>query len=550
MGTDRDDSPSLPAQPPSPEVQAPTPAERLHELSRMLRRRWLLIAFMVVLVTGAALASSLRAPDEYDATAKLLLRENEPIEALLGRTPGAAPADPEREANTKVALIKLDAVADRVARKLSLRLPAEELLDKVSTEVEATSDIVAITVRDRDPDQAARLATAFAQEYVAFRRGSARSSIDEAAELARSRLRSLTPEEQASEEGRQLEGRLRELEIAASLQTGGVEVVRLAAIPRSPATTPPLLIGLLGLFLGLVVAVFVALILEFADRRLKDEEEAQAVFELPLLATIPRPSRGLGAVILDGDRDLEEAYGTLAANVVFSVRSRELGALMITSARAADGKTSVTLGLARALKTLGKRVIVVEADLHDPRFVQSFDLEQRGGLSSLLAEVGTLENELVALDAYSGNRATKDGSHHGASVSILPAGPVPPNPSAMLARPVMGSILHECRQLADVVLIDTAPVGLVHEPLTLVNHVDGVLLVSRLQWTKQDAARRTMRLLRQVNAPVMGLVVTGGERQQGYYGDLNTRHYGRPQPKPKPTLRLKRKPKPKTTTPA
>ncbi len=516
----------------------------------MLRRRWLLIAFMVVLVTGAALASSLRAPDEYDATAKLLLRENEPIEALLGRTPGAAPADPEREANTKVALIKLDAVADRVARKLSLRLPAEELLDKVSTEVEATSDIVAITVRDRDPDQAARLATAFAQEYVAFRRGSARSSIDEAAELARSRLRSLTPEEQASEEGRQLGGRLRELEIAASLQTGGVEVIRLAAIPRSPATPPPLLSGLLGLFLGLVLAVFVALILEFADRRLKDEEEAQAVFELPLLATIPRPSRGSGKVILDGDRDLEEAYGTLAANVVFSIRSRELGALMITSARAEDGKTSVALGLARALKTLGQRVIVVEADLHHPRFVQTFDIEQRGGLSSLLAEVGTLEDELVALDAYSGNRATKAGSHNGASVSILSAGPVPPNPSAMLARPVMGSILDECRQLADLVLIDTAPVGLVHEPLTLANHVDGVLLVSRLQWTKQDAARRTMRLLRQVNAPVMGLVLTGGERQQGYYGDLDTRHYGRPQPKPKPTLRLKRKPKPKTTTPA
>ncbi len=550
MGTDRDDSPSLPAQPPSPEVQAPTPVERLHELSRMLRRRWLLIAFMVVLVTGAALASSLRAPDEYDATAKLLLRENEPIEALLGRTPGAAPADPEREANTKVALIKLDAVADRVARKLSLRLPAEELLDKVSTEVEATSDIVAITVRDRDPDQAARLATAFAQEYVAFRRRSARSSIDEAAELASSRLRSLTPEEQASEEGRQLGGRLRELEIAASLQTGGVEVIRLAAIPRGPATLPPLLNGLLGLFLGLVLAVFVALILEFADRRLKDEEEAQAVFELPLLATIPRPSRGSGKVILDGDRDLEEAYGTLAANVVFSIRSRELGALMITSARAEDGKTSVTLGLARALKTLGQRVIVVEADLHHPRFVQTFDIEQRGGLSSLLAEVGTLEDELVALDAYSGNRATKAGSHNGASVSILSAGPVPPNPSAMLARPVMGSILDECRQLADVVLIDTAPVGLVHDPLTLVNHVDGVLLVSRLQWTKQDAARRMMRLLRQVNAPVMGLVLTGGERQQGYYGDLDTRHYGRPQPKPKPTLRLKRKPKPKTTTPA
>ncbi|MEJ7790011.1 MAG: hypothetical protein WKF29_09030, partial [Thermoleophilaceae bacterium] len=79
----------------------------------------------------------------------------------------------------------------------------------------------------------------------------------------------------------------------------------------------------------------------------------------------------------------------------------------------------------------------------------------------------------------------------------------------------------------------TAPVGLVHDPLTLVNHVDDVILVSRLGYTTEDAARQTLRTLRQVSASVLGVVLTGGERIAGYYGDADSRHYGRPKSKPK-----------------
>lgn len=132
-----------------------------------------------------------------------------------------------------------------------------------------------------------------------------------------------------------------------------------------------------------------------------------------------------------------------------------------------------------------------------------------------------------------GSHPEADDGTNGAAFEVLPAGPVPPNAGAMLSRPVMGRILDECRQYADVVLIDTAPVGLVHDPLTLVNHVDGVILVSRIGQTTKDAARQTVHNLRQVSASVLGVVLTGGERLAGYYGDADSRHYGRPQSKRK-----------------
>lgn len=518
---------------PSLGAQSQTSGERLRELVNALRRRWKLIASIVALTTAAALAVSLTSTEQYDATAKLLLRDSEPIDALVARPNGGAAVDPERETNTKVALIKLETVADRVNRKLGLQRTAADLLGAVSTEVEGTSDIVAITVRDRNPRRAANVANAFAQEYVAFRRKSARGTIDEAAALARSRLATLSEEDRTSPEGRQLEARLRELEIASSLQTGGAEVVRSASVPTSPAVPRPLLTGLLGLLLGLVLAVGVAVTRELLDRRLRDEEDVLATFGLPILATIPKPVRASEGTILRGDHDIDEAYGTLAANVVLSNRAQGRGVLMITSPRAGDGKTSVTFGLAMALTAIGQRVIAVEADLHHPRFVQICDLDQPRGLSSLLAGVGELGDELVALDVSGRSRADAGHKSDRGVFSVLPAGPVPPNAAAMLSRPVMGKILEECRQHADVVLVDTAPVGLVHDPLTLLHHVDDVVLVSRLGRTSRDAARRALRTLGQVNASVLGVVLTGGERVVGYYGDADSRHYGRPTGKPK-----------------
>lgn len=508
--------------------QGPTVAERLQDFSKMLRRRWQLIALVALLTTATALAVSLTSDKQYDATAKLLLREDEPIDALRDRPSGGGAVDPERENNTKLALIKLETVADRVARRLGLGRDATQLLSKVDASVEGNSDIVAVTVRDPDPRLAAQIANGFAREYVAFRQDAARAGIDKAAALARSRLSSLRPEARASEEGRQLEARLRELEIASSLQTGGAEIVRRATVPSSAATPRPVRTGLLGIFLGLLFGVGAAALRELVDRRLRDEVQAQAVLELPILATVPRPVRASNTVLLSGDREIEEGYGTLAANVVFANRDQELGALLVTSPRAGDGKTSVVFGLAKALRTLGKRVIVVEADLHHPRFVQIWNIEQRGGLSSLLAGVGQLKDELVALDTHGEGRIS-NGRGSRASFLVLPAGPVPPNASAMLSRPVMGNIIEQCRKEADIVLVDTAPVGLVHDPLTLVNHVDGVIVVCRLQQTTKDAARRTLRLLGQVGTRIMGVVLTGGERTPGYYGDADYRHYGRPQ---------------------
>lgn len=492
---------------------ARSPAERLREYLRVARRRWIVLVSVTSIVTVVALLLSFTGTKKYDATSVLLLKEGEPVDSILGSSDSVS--DPERESNTQIGLIKLDPVAEGVKEKLDLSTSTSDLLDQVSTEFQGNSDLVSVTVRDEDPRLAAAIATAFATEYVSFRRETARASLEEAATLARDRLESLSPEELASTEGRQLEARLRELEIASSLQTGGVEVVRRASVPVNPAVPRPLLSAFVGLFVGFGLAVMVVILLEFADRRLKEEEEAQEIFELPLLARIPRPTRGTGANALRRDRLWEEAFASLAANLLFLDRESPSSALMVTSPGAGDGKTTLTLGLARALAILGKRVIVVEADLRHPKFAERLALGHEPGFAGVAAAAVDLDQTLVTIDAE------RMEVHHGASrvptFSVLQAGPQLAAPQVVLSRPATAEMLAECRARADFVLIDAPPIGVVHDAITLAGFVDSVLLVARLRWTTKDLARESLRILGQLDLQVLGLALTGTERAESYY---------------------------------
>lgn len=503
---------------------ARSPAERLREYLRVARRRWLVLGLVTCVVAVVALLISLAGTKKYDATAVLLLKEADPVEAILGSSSDVS--DPERESNTQIGLIKLDPVAEAVKKELKLATPTEDLLDQVSTEFQGNSDLVSVTVRDESPRLAADIANAFATEYVDFRRETARASLEEAAALASNRLESLSPEELESTEGRQLEARLRELEIASSLQTGGVEVVRRASVPIDAAVPRPLLSTIVGLLAGFALAVMIVVLLEFADRRLKDEDEAQEILELPLLARIPRPGRGGGDGLFRRDRVLEEAYASLAANLLFLDRETRGSALMITSPGAGDGKTTLSLGLARALSTLNKRVIAVEADLRQPRFAERLGLGPEHGFAGLAAGALGVDDALVEIDATTMQVSQGPGS--GPSFAVLQAGPPLAAPQMVLSQPSTAEILGACRARADFVLVDAPPIGVVHDAITLANFVDTVILVARLNWTTKDVARESVRILRQLNLQVPGLALTGTDRSENYYHREAAVHRGVP----------------------
>jgi succinoglycan biosynthesis transport protein ExoP len=493
-------------------------SRHLLDYLRPVRERWRLVALMVVLTTGIALGVSLSSEKQYEATAQLLLRRDEPINSLLNPTSAGQSSDPERDLNTEVALIKVAPTARAAQRALGLRRSANALLDQVQTETSSTSDIVRVTARDHDPVLAARIANAFAEAYVQFRVESARARYRQAADLAQRQLLSLSPVARDSAEGRELSSRQRELQIASALQTGGAELVRAASVPASPSRPRPKLSGAVGLFLGLILGVGAALSLSLFDRRFKDEQEVEEFFGLPVRAAIQRPARR-GKPLQDAGQ--REGYGLLAANLGLLGAGRTNSTVMITSPGPGEGKTSVTLGIARACAQLGLKVIAIEADLRRPAFARYTDVTASAvtasaGLTGVLAG-SFVARELIWIDPAT-LQHVEDPADEGL-IGLLPAGELPANPQRVLSDPAMNSIVHVARSLADVVLIDTAPLGIVNDSAGVVRIVDGVVVVARLNHTTKDAARRTSRTLDSLDAEVLGLVITdaGGADGRAYY---------------------------------
>ena len=489
-------------------------APQLLDSVRAIRARWRLVAAIVLAVVGVAVGLSVSAAKQYDATAQLLLRGEEPINSLLDPAGSAArSSDPERDLNTEVELIKVGPTARAVQRSLGLSRSTDELLNQVQTETTATSDLVRLRVRDHDPVMAARIANAFAEAYVQFRVNSARSRYRQAADLAQQQLLALSPVDRRTVQGRDLQARQRELQIASALQTGGAELVRRASVPKSASRPRPLLSGALGLVLGLVLGLGAALMLNLVDRRFKDEREVEDFFGMPILATIPRPARR-GSDLNDPAQ--REAYGLLASNLQLATTGRGSSVVMITSPGPGDGKTSVTLGIARAYAQLGLSVIAIEADLRRPAFRRYADVTASAGVTGVLGG-GSIEHELIWLDAAT-LRPSRNGSGGGA-IGLLPAGEIPENPQRALSDPAMNLVVEVARGLADVVLIDTAPIGTVNDATMLGRMVEGVVVVTRLTQTTKDSARRASRSLANLGTDGLGIVVTdsGGAERHAYY---------------------------------
>jgi capsular exopolysaccharide synthesis family protein len=484
---------------------------QLATLTKALRRRWPVVVLIPLMAIAVALVLSLSATKKYEASSKVYINQQNPVQNALDTT-SQTPSDPERDLNSRVDLITVQAVADRVRKQLRLNVSDSDLLNEVTPEVQGTSDIVAIRVRDTQPRRAAAIANAFATQYVATRLESARGAILQAAQLAQHQLASLSPADRAAPQGSQLAQRLRELQIAATLQTGGIEIVSTAKPSFSAVSPRPKLAAALAGVLGLIFAVLVALGLELLDTRIRESADLDP--ERPLLASIPPPRRP-GA---DDDFGVREAYATLATNLRFLNLGRDVSSLVITSPGPREGKTTASLWLSRALAELGLRVITLEADLRRPMF-SSYTNTQRAsvGLSTVLAGITDLEDVIVDIDAATWQPF--DGSATGTYFSVVPCGPVPPNPLGLLSSPEMADTVKRARASADVVVIDTPPVGAVNDAVTVAELVDGIAVVVKVGQSRREPLTRSLSVLDRLPTPVLGFILTNGPREdRSYYG--------------------------------
>jgi non-specific protein-tyrosine kinase len=188
-----------------------------------------------------------------------------------------------------------------------------------------------------------------------------------------------------------------------------------------------------------------------------------------------------------------EAYRTLRLNLQYASVDAPLQALLVASASADEGRTTVAANLAIAAAEAGRQVVLADCDLREPAVHQRFGLSEAPGLTELL--IDELDPAPLRETATPGLR-------------VLTAGRTPPNPGELVASRRLASTLASLRTCCELLILDSPPVGVVGDAAVLATLVDGVLFVARTGRTKRDDARRAREQLDRVGARLLGTVLT------------------------------------------
>jgi polysaccharide biosynthesis transport protein len=300
-----------------------------------------------------------------------------------------------------------------------------------------------------------------------------------------------------------------------ALRANSIYIVERANLPTSPSaprTGVNLLLGLLG---GLVAGVMLAFLFENQDATLRTREQIEGVTQPPIIGEIPAAKDRLQIVHSNnGHRPQMEAFRRLRVNILAAETEVISRTVLVTSAEAGAGKTTVAANLAVTIAQSGRRVVLVDCNMHNPQLHTLFDLPNETGLTSVLtgelSVVGaTLKTRIPRLHVLTSGHLLHDELKWLGPPEIVPAGLMDRLSQGveLLGSPKMAAILRELKAEYDTVLLDTAAMLTATDAAVLVPLVDEVVLVVARDRSQREAIRSIQRQLENVHAKSIGVVV-------------------------------------------
>jgi len=424
-----------------------------------------------VVLAGAALATAL-SPKVYEATTRLFVSTSGSSDssALLSGSNFT-----QQRVKSYADVITTPNVLDPVIATLGLKTTAAKLGDQITATVPLDTVLIEVTVTNTNPRVAAQVADAV---------------------------------------GKQFTRTVADLESVSKGQSSPVKVTVVSAptVPTAPISPKPTRNLAMGVVLGLLLGLGLALLRDLLDTTLKNEKDCSEVTDATVIGGIafdPEASKNPLIVQADPHGARAEAFRTLRTNLQFVDAASHPRSIVITSSVPGEGKTTTTANLAITMAAGGPRICVVEADLRRPRLLDYMGMDGSLGLTNVLigqAELGDVVQQFAESSVY-----------------VIGAGSIPPNPSELLGSAAMIETLRELEARFDVVIIDTPPLLPVTDAALLAKITGGALVVAQADRLNGQQLAEGLGALEDVDARVLGVVLNrlANRRASDSYYDYN-----------------------------
>lgn len=510
----------------------------LRDYARVVwRKKWLVMG-VAVAFTALALAYSFAKTPLYQASSRLIYTSLLNVADPLGSGTSLDPT---------LMQIELSSVSSEIASPELVQSVQSELggngapggysvsaaPDTTSSGQTGSGNTVSITAVSPDAQTAARVANAYAAAFAAARKESAQEQVRQAETVVQSQLDSFKSDaSRLSADYVTLIQRLQDLQILEATVTGNFKVLVPATVPTAPYTPKPVRNGVIGLVAGLIIGVGLVLLLEQFDTRVRSQEEAVAIFGMPLLAQI-RKMRAKEleeqplVVLSDSHSPTAEAIRKLRGNLEFANIDGDLRSLFITSALQHEGKSLTVCNLALSLAASGKSVVLVDGDLRRPQVHRYLNLPNAAGVSTVLTGRTELSQTLLSrpvgpsLVKVRATDTTEAGPSGDSRLSVLTSGPLPPNAAEIIASKSFASLIAELEKRFDLVVVDAPALLAVGDTAAVAACVGGIIFLVDLTRAKLPLLTEAATQISQMPCRKLGLVVmnhaTGSRSERDHY---------------------------------
>lgn len=431
---------------------------------------------------------------------------------------------------TYIQLVKREPIMKAALESIGLQIPWQSIANQVNATAIAQTQLVEITVVDSNPFRAKSIADAVANQLVLQSPASKSGLTMEQTVFAENQINDLQNkitsayidieklrlQRDAATSSRQIQDLSNQISIMENKITdwqktysqlilsikGGdanaLSIVEEASVPTTPFSPNIPMNVATAAFIGFILSIGGAFLIEFLDDTIRSPEDIERITPLPILGTI---------TMIEGDdyqdklisliqprSPISEAFRVLRTNMRFSAIDKPLRSVMLTSPGPGEGKSVTLANLAVATAQAGLKVIIVDTDLRRPVQHRLFNLPNRHGLTDAIL------HPALGVDEFLQNTGIEN-------IRILTTGPLPPNPSELLASERLQEVIVALMHSADFVFFDSPPSLILADAAILATRVDGVILVSDYGSTHLKEVKNSVVDLQRGHANLIGLVI-------------------------------------------